>query len=207
MERIVIPGPHRLTGLANAAQPFLLEVEYLLDHRRRNRVFPLARAYQQGFRHRQGERQIKPESRSLASAGDDFNAAAKAGHFALQNIHSDATTRQARDFAGRREARGKNQLHHALRVGGFVLAEQAGEQAALAQPVEVEAGAVIRERQDDLVAFLRQLERDLADFRLALGSGEPVRPQGRGRRRCAACVRAAPASCREPFCRVPVAHH
>jgi hypothetical protein len=43
---------------------------------------------------------------------------------------------------------GKNQLHHARRIGGFVLGQQAGVQTAFAQPVEVEAGAVIGERRE-----------------------------------------------------------
>ena len=57
---------------------------------------------------------------------------------------------------------------------------QTGYQAAFAQPVQVETGAIVGESQNDFVTFLRQIQRYLANLRLALGQAnrgvfEPMR--------------------------------
>ena len=87
----MVSGPDGFPDVTYAGQHLYLEIEYLLDHGRGDRVLPIAGAYQQGLGDCQGERQVQAEGRSLARVRQHFNAAAQAAHFALQYIHADAT--------------------------------------------------------------------------------------------------------------------
>ena len=110
MERIAIVLPDDLAFLANGRQPLFLHVLDLFDHGRRHGIELAADAYQQGLRHRQGERQIEAESRSLAGLRQDFDTSAQVGNGGFDDVHADTAAGHLRQFGCGRETGLENEF-------------------------------------------------------------------------------------------------
>ena len=92
--------PLGAAGGTDAFQCVCLEIKHLLDHDRGNRVVASAGTHQQSLGDRERERDEQTELGAFAVLGGDFDAAAEAGHFALDHVHANAAPGNLRDFGG-----------------------------------------------------------------------------------------------------------
>ena len=144
-----------------------LHLLHLLDHRGGQRPQASAGAHQDRLRDRQRERQVEIELRALARGGLDLDPATERGDLAAHDVHADAAAGDLRHLRGRREP-WLEQAFDELLLGRLgVLRDQADRTGALADAVEIDAAAVVRELDQDFVADLLHGERDLAGLRLA----------------------------------------
>ena len=145
------------------------EFSHLGDHRGRNGVGALAGADQQRLGDCEVHRQVDAETGALAGLAVDLDAPADRGGLALDHVHPDTAAGDLRQAGRGREPRHEDQVGQAFLVEFLVGLDQPVVERALPDSVEIESGAVVREFDQDFVAFLGEPQRDLADPGLAGG--------------------------------------
>ena len=118
------------------------------------------------------------------------------------HVHADAAARQRAHRARGRETGLEHELHDVF-VGQLLIgAHQAQRDALVADRLEIHAGAVVGNLDDDFRAFAMQRDGDGAALVLARLLALFGRSRCRARRRCAACARTAASCARAPGGRV-----
>ena len=162
-----MPLPFSLAIVAQAGQPLFLQFEDLLDHRRRHGITLGPRANQQRLGHRQRQRQVNPESRTVCHLRQGLDPAAQRSDFGFDHVHADATPGHLAQLSRRRETRLENEIIELRIVDRGTRCQQAHRLGTGADQSGIETFAIIGQGQDDFIAFLSQFQRDFADFRLA----------------------------------------
>ena len=121
---------------------------------------------------RQGQRHPDREARADADLGMDLHAAGQLADARLHHVHAHAASGQVAHFRAGGEAGQEHQLQ-AFVVGharGRVGIDQALAHRAVADPVGIDAGAVVAHLDRDMVAFLLRGQPHVAAFGLAAGA-------------------------------------
>ncbi len=137
---------------------------------KRQRIRFVRHAHDQRLADGQGERQANGESRSLAESRIDEQAAAEFFNLGGHHIHADSAARRLCDVPGGAEARLQDELHCLLIGESCMSIDQTQRDGLLANQFDVDAGAVIRNHDNDFRAVALQTDGDSADLGLAKGS-------------------------------------
>ncbi|MNV33560.1 hypothetical protein D3C71_1249310 [compost metagenome] len=145
-------------------------MQHLHHAGQRQRVDVLAGLHQQGGQDRQGERHADQEAAATAQFGLDLDLAAEFADARLHHVHAHAATGNVSHFLLGGEAGQEHQVQALLagQAGGGFRIDQALLARFLAQPLGVDAGAVVLHFDADVVAFLLCRQAHVAHPRLAL---------------------------------------
>ena len=160
VERVVPFLPLGLPRRIGCDQLLLPHLQHLLDHHRGNRVSPVARPNQHRLRDCERKREVDGESGPLAAREAHLNATAERRHFALHHVHADTAPRDLGHLGGGGEARVENEIGYLRLRQRHARSDEAFLDGLLPDPVDVQAPAVIRQRELHFVAFLRELQAD-----------------------------------------------
>ena len=116
----------------------------------------------------QRQRDLDREGRALAHLRLDVHRAADLLDVGPHHVHADAPARDAGHNLGRRKTRPEDEtqgllVRHILELG---LRRQAVLQGLLLDPVDVDAGPVVLDLDDDVAALVIGVQHHLADLRL-----------------------------------------
>ena len=129
----------------------------------------LARAlHDQCRNYRQRQRDLDRERRTLAQLRLDVDRAADLLDVGPNHVHADAAARNTGHNLGRREARLEHETQHLLvrHVLELGLRRQAVLQSLHLDPLDVDAGTIVLDLDDDVAALVIGVQNNLADLRL-----------------------------------------
>ena len=117
----------------------------------------------------EGERDLDVDRGALAGGGLDVDQAAHPFDVGAHHVHADAAAGDVGQLLGGREAGVEDQLGGLLVADalGVRLAQQAERLGLAPDPLQVEAAAVVGDRQGDVAPLLRRRDPDAAARRLA----------------------------------------
>ena len=119
--------------------------------------------------HRCRQRQHQAEGTATALFGVGFDTAAQRVHFGAHHVHADAAAGHARHFGGRAEARLEDQTASVFHGHELLGRPQLQANRLGTNALQIQARAIILDRQRHIVALLAQNDFDRADDGLALG--------------------------------------
>ena len=115
------------------------------------------------------QRQLDRKARALPGDRVDVEDAFEARDVLLHHVHADAAAADVRNHLGGRETRREDQLDQFAIGQAVVGRNQALLDAARAHFFQIDAAAVVRNFDDDLIAFVVGVELNRPDARFALG--------------------------------------
>ena len=161
----VLPG--NLACQIKVDQILVLDLLYLLDHRRGKRPQSSGRLDQHRLRNRQCEREVGGERGSFSGIACDVDPSAEGGDVRADDVHSHAATGNLRHGCGGRESRGEDEFDELCLGRFYVTRDQALCARLVADASEVESCAVVGQLDRNFIALLAHVERYLAGVRFA----------------------------------------
>ncbi|MCY1499574.1 hypothetical protein D9M68_335960 [compost metagenome] len=137
------------------------------DGVQRDGVEVLAGEHHQCSVHRHGERQADEEAATLTRRRVDAHGAAELFHLGMHHIHADATTGNLGDLVGGGEARFEDELQHLVVGEVGVGVHHAALDGLATHGLELDAGTVVGQGQDDVATLAAEVQADGAGLRLA----------------------------------------
>ena len=164
-ERVLAVLPHDFPREIEVDQRLVLDLLDLLNHRRRQCPQPASRPYQHGLRDSQRQRQVEQERRPTPTRGRDIDAAAQRRNIRAHDVGAHAAAGDLGDLGRGRESRRENGFGQ-LRLGRLgITGNEAQRLRFLADALEIEPGAIVRDLDRDFIALLADGDGNFSRFR------------------------------------------